>query len=49
MNVFGIDVGGAGIKDALVNLEIGDLAAKHIRIETPQPATLPAFQSVSMP
>lgn len=38
MNVFGIDVGGSGIKGAPVDLETGELAAERVRIETPQPA-----------
>lgn len=36
---FGIDVGGSGIKGALVDLERGELAAERVRIATPQPAT----------
>lgn len=36
---FGIDVGGSGIKGALVNLDTGELAADRIKILTPQPAT----------
>ena len=36
---FGIDVGGTGIKGAIVDLATGDLAGERIRIETPQPAT----------
>lgn len=35
----GIDVGGSGIKGALVDLAIGEFAAGRIRIPTPQPAT----------
>lgn len=33
--VLGIDVGGSGIKGALVDLEQGELATKRIRIDTP--------------
>lgn len=35
----GIDVGGSGIKGALVDLSIGELAGDRVRIRTPQPAT----------
>lgn len=36
---FGIDVGGTGIKGAIVDLATGELAGERIRIETPKPAT----------
>ena len=39
MDVYGIDVGGSGIKGAPVNLETGEFAAERVRIKTPQPAT----------
>ena len=35
MEVLGIDVGGSGIKGALVDLETGELSSERIRIETP--------------
>lgn len=38
-HVLGIDIGGSGIKGALVDLESGELATDRIRIETPKPAT----------
>ena len=38
MNVFGIDVGGSGIKGAIVNSETGELLTERFRIPTPQPA-----------
>ncbi|SNQ49027.1 Polyphosphate glucokinase [Frankia canadensis] len=38
MQVFGVDVGGSGIKGAPVNIEDGSLAAPRLRIPTPQPA-----------
>lgn len=41
-NGFGIDIGGTGIKGALVDLEQGVLAGERVRIPTPQPATVPA-------
>jgi polyphosphate glucokinase len=39
VNVFGIDVGGSGIKGAPVDTESGELLEERIRIKTPQPAT----------
>jgi polyphosphate glucokinase len=36
MQVLGIDVGGSGIKGALVDLETGELLSEHIRIRTPR-------------
>ena len=35
MQVLGIDIGGSGIKGALVELDSGELASERIRIETP--------------
>jgi len=35
----GIDIGGTGIKGALVDLDDGSLASDRVRIDTPQPAT----------
>ncbi len=35
----GIDVGGSGIKGALVDLAAGELQTERFRIKTPQPAT----------
>jgi polyphosphate glucokinase len=35
----GIDIGGSGIKGALVNTETGELASERLRIPTPRPAT----------
>ena len=45
--VFGIDIGGSGIKGAPVDLEVGDLAAKRKRIETPQPSGPDAVMDVA--
>ncbi len=45
--VFGIDIGGSGIKGAPVDLEIGDLDQKRHRIKTPQPATPAAVMDVA--
>lgn len=39
MIILGVDIGGSGIKGALVNTETGELVSERIRIETPQPAT----------
>lgn len=36
---FGIDIGGSGIKGALVDLDKGQLIGDRIRIETPKPST----------
>ena len=38
MLLFGLDIGGSGIKGAPVNLETGELAAERFRVETPKPA-----------
>ncbi|MFN8070785.1 MAG: ROK family protein [Mycobacterium sp.] len=35
----GIDVGGSGIKGAIVDLDTGQLVGDRFRVETPQPAT----------
>ncbi len=39
MHILGIDVGGSGIKGALVDIETGQFASDRLRIDTPQPAT----------
>lgn len=39
MEVLGIDVGGTGIKGAIVNTEAGELISERHRIPTPKPAT----------
>ncbi|MFJ8308546.1 MULTISPECIES: polyphosphate--glucose phosphotransferase [unclassified Streptomyces] len=38
-NVFGVDVGGSGIKGAPVDLDRGDLTQERHKVLTPQPAT----------
>ncbi len=38
MEVLGIDVGGSGIKGAIVNTNTGDFLKERFRIETPSPA-----------
>ncbi len=37
MNVFGVDIGGSGIKGAPVDLERGDLAQERHKVLTPHP------------
>ena len=37
--VLGVDIGGTGIKGALVDTKTGRLATERFRLETPQPAT----------
>jgi len=39
MKILGIDIGGSGIKGAIVDTEKGELVSERYRIETPQPAT----------
>lgn len=39
MKVLGIDIGGSGIKGAIVDTETGELVTERHRIPTPQPAT----------
>jgi polyphosphate glucokinase len=43
MNVFGIDVGGSGIKGAPVDTQSGELLTERVRIKTPNPATAQAI------
>ncbi|WAL67624.1 ROK family protein [Amycolatopsis cynarae] len=43
---FGIDIGGSGIKGALVDLEKGALIGDRLRIDTPRPATPEAIAEV---
>ena len=35
----GVDVGGSGVKGAIVDLDTGQLVGERLRLETPQPAT----------
>ena len=35
----GIDIGGSGVKGALVDLETGEYIGDQVRIPTPDPAT----------
>lgn len=43
---FGIDIGGTGIKGAIVNLDSGQLESERHRIPTPKPATPQAVAEV---
>lgn len=45
-NVLGIDIGGSGIKGALVDLKKGEFATERLRIETPQPSKPEAVAKV---
>ena len=46
---FGIDVGGSGIKGAIVDLDTGQLIGDRIKLLTPQPATPDAVASHDIP
>ena len=39
MEILGIDIGGSGIKGAIVDTETGNLITERHRIATPKPAT----------
>lgn len=43
---FGVDIGGSGIKGALVDLSTGRLSGDRLRIDTPRPATPEAIADV---
>ncbi len=47
MQVLGMDIGGSGIKGALVDTETGEMVTERHRIPTPQPAT-PALMIQTM-
>ncbi len=44
---FGIDIGGSGMKAAIVDLDTGSLASERLRIPTPKPATPDAMAAVA--
>lgn len=46
MEILGIDIGGSGIKGAIVDTEKGELITERHKIETPQPATPKAVSGV---
>lgn len=39
MEILGIDIGGSGIKGALVDIETGELKTERLRVSTPVPST----------
>lgn len=45
--VFGIDIGGSGVKGAPVDIDAGDLTKDRKRIKTPQPSTPDAVLDVA--
>ena len=45
MEILGIDIGGTGIKGAIVDIDTGELTSERHRIPTPQPATTEAITS----
>ena len=46
MELLGVDIGGSGIKGALVDIDKGEMVTERFRIETPQPATPEAMTDV---
>jgi polyphosphate glucokinase len=46
MEILGIDIGGSGIKGALVDTETGELASDRLRYDTPQPSAPQAVIAV---
>lgn len=48
MEVFGLDIGGSGIKGAPVDLETGELVEERVRIPTPQAPTSEAVVETSL-
>ncbi|MDX6747275.1 ROK family protein [Polaribacter sp. PL03] len=46
MKILGIDIGGSGIKGAIVNTKTGELLTERFRIATPKPATPEAVAKV---
>src|SRR5918995_4414823 len=43
---FGVDIGGSGIKGAMVDLDRGDLATERVKYLTPHPSTPQAVAEV---
>lgn len=46
MQILGVDIGGSGIKGAIVDTETGEFVTERYRIDTPQPATPEAVATV---
>ena len=44
--ILGIDIGGSGVKGAIVDTKKGELITERFRIPTPQPATPEAVAKV---
>lgn len=44
--VFGVDIGGSGVKGAPVDIGAGELVGERVRVETPEPATPEAVAEV---
>ena len=38
MEILGIDIGGSGIKAAIVNIERGEIVSERFRLPTPKPS-----------
>ena len=49
MQCFGVDIGGSGIKGAIVDVSTGELVGDRHRIVTPQPATPDAVARARWP
>lgn len=47
MQAIGIDVGGSGVKAALVDVAAGEFVGDRVRVDTPQPATPDAVVSAA--
>lgn len=47
MQAIGVDVGGSGVKAALVDLGSGEFLGERLRVDTPQPATPDAVVSAT--
>ena len=45
-HAFGIDIGGSGIKGAIVDLESGEFTAERLKVATPQPSTPEAVAAI---
>lgn len=46
MEVLGVDIGGSGIKGAIVDTSAGEFVTERLRVETPQPAIPAAVATV---
>ena len=46
MKVLGVDIGGSGIKGAIVDTDAGEFVTERLRIETPQPSKPAAVAAV---